>query len=387
MTGTGELIGQQVGPYLIEALLGSGGMGTVYRAQDLRLVGRVVAIKIISVSEASGPHFVIRFQREARALARLDHPNILPLWDAGQAGSYLYLVTPVVEGGSLRDLRMRLGGSVPPAQAILLTIQVADALQHAHERGIIHRDVKPGNLLLHSDGRVMLADFGIARSVSDRPEISLAELAIGTPHYIAPEQALGDQVDSRADIYSLGAVLYELLSGRPPYTAESTTRVLVQMMDGPPLPLCQVNPALAPAVEAVVMRALARRPDERYPTASAFAADLRKLLMLGTLLASSPIPAQGIPATSTVVSSRGNALAQPAQPGHPPGAAPALQPTHQPSPAAAPLPAQPVPGCSPWRPPASEPPSSRPTYLPLVVTALVILSLALIFAAALALNR
>ncbi|HEY7356923.1 MAG TPA: serine/threonine-protein kinase, partial [Ktedonobacterales bacterium] len=206
----GVLIGQRIGPYVLRGLLGSGGMGAVYRAQDMRL-GRAVAIKVIDVSKGDGPRFAARFQREAQALARLDHPNILPLWDVGQVNHLLYLVTPVVEGGSLRDLRVRLGGSVPPRQALGLAIQVADALQHAHERGIIHRDVKPGNLLLHPDGRVMLADFGIARSLTERSEISATDLAIGTPHYIAPEQALGDQVDGRADVYSLGAVLYELL--------------------------------------------------------------------------------------------------------------------------------------------------------------------------------
>jgi serine/threonine protein kinase len=380
MAGAGALIGQRIGPYVLQGLLGTGGMGAVYRGQDLRL-GRAVAVKVIDVSRGNGPRFAARFQREARVLAHLDHRNIVPLWDVGQVGNLLFLVTPVVEGGSLRDLRLRMGGSVPPKQAIGLAIQVADALQHAHERGIIHRDVKPGNLLLHPDGRVMLADFGIARTVSDRPEISAADLAIGTPHYIAPEQALGDQVDGRADVYSLGAVLYELLSGRPPYTGESTTRILVQILDGPPPPLLQVNPALSPAVQTVVMHALASQPDERYPTAGAFAADLRKLLSLGLLFAEPPatpgpritrrLPAGGIAAP-------------------PPGSLllglPAPSPARQP-PAEPTIPAN-LPERPAWKPVLKEPPPPpRSINLAVVMTILIILFLGGVITAALILNR
>ncbi len=379
MAERGSLIGQHVGPYLIQGVLGSGGMGTVYRAQDVRL-GRAVAIKILSAGAGSGSGFAARFQREARVLARLDHPNILPLWDVGQSGDLLYLVTPVVEGGSLRDLRLRLGGQVPVAPALALVAQVADALGHAHQRGVVHRDVKPGNLLLHPDGRVMLADFGIARTVQDRPDISASDLAIGTPHYIAPEQALGDQVDGRADIYSLGAVLYELLSGRTPYLAESTTRVLVQMMEGPPQPLGEVNPWLSPAVGAVVMRAVASRPDDRYQSAADFAGDLRTLLSLGTLFAGSAQRGAG----------RMTALPPEAvQQSHPPAAAgvSVATPPQPPLPALPPpepdQPARPV-----WKPVATAPPaSSRSTSLALVVTGLVIVFLGIIFAAALLINR
>ena len=375
MAERGALIGQQVGPYFIQGVLGAGGMGTVYRAQDVRL-GRAVAIKIIS----AGPSFAARFEREARVLARLDHPNILPLWDVGQAGDLLYLVTPVVEGGSLRDLRLRLGGQVPVAQALTLVAQVADALEHAHQRGVVHRDVKPGNLLLHTDGRVMLADFGIARTAQDRPDISATDLAIGTPHYISPEQALGDQVDGRADIFGLGAVLYELLSGRPPYQAESTTRALVQMMDGPPPPLCEVNPWLAPAVGAVVMRAVASRPDARYQNAAGFAADLRTLLSLGTLFAG-PTRRRA----SRVTSSPPDATQQAPQ-ASPAGVSVATPP-------ARPLPAPPStdadePERSVWKPvAATPPPSSRSPSIALVVTGLVILFLGIVFAAALLINR
>jgi serine/threonine protein kinase len=375
-----SLIGQHVGPYFIQGVLGTGGMGTVYRAQDVRL-GRAVAIKIINAGAGSGPGFAARFQREARVLARLDHPNILPLWDVGQSGDLLYLVTPVVEGGSLRDLRLRLGGQVPVAQALVLVAQVADALGHAHERGVVHRDVKPGNLLLHPDGRVMLADFGIARTVQDRPDISASDLAIGTPHYIAPEQALGDQVDGRADIYSLGAVLYELLSGRTPYLAESTTQVLVRMMDGPPQPLGEVNPWLSPAVSAVVMRAVASRPDDRYQRAADFAADLRKLLSLGTLFALQTQHGAGrviaLPAEALQYPPPASAAASASVATSPPPPLPALLP---------PAPDQPVRPV--WKPIAAEPPSSsRSTSLALVVTGLVIVFLGIIFAAALLINR
>lgn len=383
MAGASALIGQRIGPYVLQKLLGSGGMGAVYRAQDLRL-GRAVAIKVIDVSKGNVQRFAARFQREARVLANLDHRNILPLWDVGQVGNLLFLVTPVVEGGSLRDLRLRMGGSVPPKQAIGLAIQVADALQHAHERGIIHRDVKPGNLLLHPDGRVMLADFGIARAVTDRPEISAADLAIGTPHYIAPEQALGDQVDGRADIYSLGAVLYELLSGRPPYIGESTTRVLVQILDGPPLPLLQINPSLSPAVQTVVMHALASQPGERYPTAGAFAADLRKLLSLNLLFANSPAPrvTRMLPPSSVAavpqLSPGRPTRALPAGPPAPPAvrkAAPPLDLAH--------LPERPA-----WKPVPREPlPPGRSFSLAVIMTILIVLFIGGVITAALIINR
>lgn len=379
------MLGQQVGPYVILGVLGSGGMSAVYRAQDVRL-GRAVALKLINVNQSHGPGFAARFQREARMLARLDHPNILPLWDVGQSGALLYLVTPVVEGGSLRDLRLRLGGRVPVAQALALAAQVADALHHAHQRGVIHRDVKPGNLLLHRDGRVVLADFGIARSEHERSDISATDLAIGTPYYIAPEQALGDLVDGRADIYSLGAVLYEMLSGRPPYLAESTTRVLVQMLDEPPPPLCQVNPWLSPEVQAVVMRALASQPDERYPTAASFAADLRKLLALGPLFAhtakSAPTGSPDMP--PAFIRSRRIPLEEavsaqaPAVLATPPAALPGQQPT-----ATAHQAGQPA-----WKPVAAEPArSSRATLAALAVTVLVMLFLGTVFATALMFHR
>jgi serine/threonine-protein kinase len=378
----GVLIGQRIGPYVLRGLLGSGGMGAVYRAQDMRL-GRAVAIKVIDVSKGDGPRFAARFQREAQALARLDHPNILPLWDVGQVNHLLYLVTPVVEGGSLRDLRVRLGGSVPPRQALGLAIQVADALQHAHERGIIHRDVKPGNLLLHPDGRVMLADFGIARSLTERSEISATDLAIGTPHYIAPEQALGDQVDGRADVYSLGAVLYELLSGRPPYVAESTTRVLVQMLDGPPPPLLQINPSLSIPVQTVVMHALASQPDQRYQTAGAFAADLRKLLELGILFANQVSAAPGARITRRLPAAPVAGALQP--PGTQMGAVSAAPSARQTGMQAA-VPAQP-PERPAWKPVHKEPPPPRSLRLAVIMTILVVLFLGGVIATAFIINR
>lgn len=417
MAEQGSLNGQKIGSYVIQGVLGTGGMGTVYRAQDARL-GRAVAIKVIKASQGA-PGFAARFQREARVLAQLDHPNILPLWDVGQAGDLLYLVTPVVEGGSLRDLRLRLGGSVPVARALGLAAQVADALHHAHQRGVVHRDVKPGNLLLHSDGRVMLADFGIARSVHDRPDVSASDLAVGTPHYIAPEQALGDQVDGRADIYSLGAVLYELLSGRTPYIAESTTRVLVQMLDGPPPPLGEVNPWVSPAVQAVVMRAVASQPDDRYPSAAEFAADLRKLIALGTLFARpsqqkaerglalppGPFPQMTKPllphATRPISDEPALSLAPQPQVSALVPAAPVLQPQPQliVSPPASPFPDhRQEPASLPsethqtqsstWRPIAdASPVSRRSPVAALVITVLVLLFLGVVFVTALLLNR
>jgi eukaryotic-like serine/threonine-protein kinase len=240
--------------YRLERELGRGGMATVYLAHDLRH-DRRVAIKVLrpEIGALVGSD---RFLREIQLTARLRHPHILPVYDSGEAGGHLYFVTPLVEGGSLRD-RLRREGRLAPPEAVRIAREVADALAYAHEQGVIHRDIKPDNILLES-GHATVADFGIARALSEAgaDRVTKAGLVLGTPAYMSPEQALGEEVDARADIYGLGAVLYETLAGEPPANA--------LLMDAPPpLPPGAGSHGLASAVT----RALARSPGDRWPTA------------------------------------------------------------------------------------------------------------------------
>lgn len=261
------------GRYELLAVLGRGGMATVYQARQPAL-DRFVAVKVIAPSFASEPNFVERFRREARTVARLHHPHILTIYDFGDDAGLLYLVTELIEGGTLRDY---LRGPLPIPSALTILEQVGAALDYAHQQGIIHRDVKPGNIFLRGGDRqqAVLADFGIAKVVADTtgPALTQSGVGMGTPEYIAPEQALGQPVDGRADLYALGVILYEMLAGRPPFRleGESDTPIalaLRQIRETPPPPRA-FNPALSPALEAVVLRALAKRPDDRYPTGAA----------------------------------------------------------------------------------------------------------------------
>lgn len=261
------------GRYELLAVLGRGGMATVYQARQPAL-DRLVAVKVIAPSFASEPNFVERFRREARTVARLHHPHILTIYDFGDDAGLLYLVTELIEGGTLRDY---LRGPLPIPSALAILEQVGAALDYAHQQGIIHRDVKPGNIFLRGGDRqqAVLADFGIAKVVADTagPALTQSGVGMGTPEYIAPEQALGQPVDGRADLYALGVILYEMLAGRPPFRleGESDTPIalaLRQIRETPPPPRA-FNPALSPALEAVVLRALAKRPDDRYPTGAA----------------------------------------------------------------------------------------------------------------------
>jgi len=259
--------------YRIERELGQGGMATVYLARDLKHE-RQVAIKVLrpELAQALGPE---RFLREIRTTANLRHPHILPLYDSGDAGGALFYVMPFIEGESLRD-RLNRERRLPVEDALRIAREVADALGYAHSRGIIHRDIKPENILLES-AHAVVADFGIARAVSAAGAGSLTQtgLAVGTPAYMSPEQVLADSaLDGRSDLYSLGCVLYEMLTGEPPFAAATTQRTIARRLTEPPPVLAQSHPELPPHLSNALGRVLATEPAERPATAADFAASL-----------------------------------------------------------------------------------------------------------------
>jgi eukaryotic-like serine/threonine-protein kinase len=270
------LEGQQLGVYMLRRLLGHGGMSQVYLARDMRL-NRDVAVKVLDANLARQPGFRERFMHEARLAAALDHPHIVPIYDAGE-DPQLYLVMPYMSGGSVQQMLGRT--PLPAAEVVSYATQVADALGHAHRTGVIHRDVKPANMLIHADGRILLSDFGLAKvwvGVPPRPPRHRPDA--GTPEYMAPEQVRG-QSGTRSDIYALGIVLYLLLTGRLPFTGANEEAVMAAQVSQPPVPLRAVNAQVTPAMEAVVLRAMAKHPDDRFQTVAQLSEALLAALVL-----------------------------------------------------------------------------------------------------------
>ncbi len=259
-----DLSGKQLGSYQVVAPLGEGGMAAVYKAYQPGME-RYVALKILPRHFASDPEFVGRFEQEAKVLAKLQHPHILPVFDYGQADGYTYIVMPFLESGDLTDLLS--SQPLPLAQIRRIISQLGDALDYAHSRDLVHRDVKPSNVLLDERGNCLLMDFGIAKIVGGTAKFTATGGFLGTPAYMSPEQGLGRKLDGRSDIYALGIMLYEMATGRVPYKAETPMAVVVKHINDPmPLPR-QVNPALPEAVERVILKALAKEPEDRYATA------------------------------------------------------------------------------------------------------------------------
>ncbi len=256
--------------YAIERELGHGATATVYLARDLKH-NRSVAVKVLSPELALTVR-TERFLREIEIAAQLSHPHIVPLYDSGSSAGFLYYVMPYIKGESVRDLLAR-GGPLPVEEALRIARQVAGALDHAHRHGVIHRDIKPGNILLE-EGHARVADFGIARAVTpeDSQIVTQTGVTIGTPAYMSPEQASGEpNLDRRSDIYSLGCVLYEMLAGAPPFTGLNVQSVLTKHLIEPVPPLRETRPDLPEEVEGLVTLALAKNRDDRFATAAEFA--------------------------------------------------------------------------------------------------------------------
>ena len=266
------LTGQTLGQYRLLEQIGRGGMATVYKGYQPALE-RYVAIKILPTYLAHEPDFAARFEREAKSAARLNHPHILPVYDFGREGELNYIVMRYVEAGTLKE---RLGKPLELERAVELITQIGAALDYAHRHGVVHRDVKPANVLMDEEGWPLLSDFGLARMMEASVQLTKTGVGVGTPAYMSPEQGQGLAVDGRTDVYSLGVVLYEMLTGRVPFEAETPMAVVLKHITAPlPLPR-QVNPSIPEAVEWVILKALAKDPDDRYATVGEMVAALRE---------------------------------------------------------------------------------------------------------------
>jgi predicted Ser/Thr protein kinase len=261
------------GRYELEELVGGGGMSSVFRARDAQL-GRRVAIKVLHDRYAAEVEYVQRFRREAEAAARLSHPNIVTVIDRGEDQGRQYIVFEHVEGENLKDLVLR-AGRVPVRYALEVAVAVADGLAFAHEHGLVHRDVKPQNVLLSREDEIKVTDFGIARSLDRDRGLTQTGTVVGTGEYLAPEQARGEPVSPATDVYALGVVLWELLAGEVPFAGESFVAVALRHVREPVPSLRERRPDVPPRLAAAVERALAKEPARRFPSMAAFAAELR----------------------------------------------------------------------------------------------------------------
>jgi serine/threonine protein kinase len=279
--------GMKLGPYEVVGLIGAGGMGEVYRARDSRL-GREVALKVLSESFARDPERLRRFEQEARAVAALNHPNILALYDIGSQNGSPYLVSELLEGESLREILR--AGPVPSRKAGDYAVQIASGLAAAHERGIVHRDLKPENLFLTKDGRAKILDFGLAKltqtTASDpagsegltlTSSPTMAGVVMGTAGYMSPEQVRGEVVDHRTDIFAFGAVLYEMISGQRAFHRDTSAETMTAILKEDPPDLADNSRLVSPALDRIVRRCLEKRPEQRFQSAQDLA------FALGTL--------------------------------------------------------------------------------------------------------
>jgi beta-lactam-binding protein with PASTA domain/predicted Ser/Thr protein kinase len=277
-----RVLGQR---YEIQGVLGQGGMAKVFKGRDT-VLGREVAVKVLSPQFVTDAQFVTRFRREAQAAAALNHPNIVSVFDTGDQGDIHYIVMEYVEGRTLRDA-IRSDGPLMPERAAEIADAVAKALSAAHEKGLVHRDIKPGNIMITSSGEVKVMDFGIARTATG-DTLTQTAAVLGTASYLSPEQAQGEPVDPRSDIYSLGCVLYEMLTGKPPFTGDSPVAIAYKHVRDDPVPPSRLNGDIPRDLESVVMKSMAKNPANRYQTADELRQDLGRVL-------------QGLPTMATPV--------------------------------------------------------------------------------------
>jgi eukaryotic-like serine/threonine-protein kinase len=288
------------GRYELHRRLGRGGMAEVYLARD-QMLDRPVAVKVLFPALATDAGFVERFRREAQSAANLQHANIVSVFDWGEANGTYFIVMEYVEGHTLAEI-LRDDGRVHPDRAAEIAADIAAALGFAHRNGVVHRDVKPGNVLVTPDGSVKVADFGIARAISDHSDQNLTKTGsvMGTATYFSPEQARGAPVDPRSDLYSLGCVLYEMTTGQAPFSGESAVAIAYKHVQENPVPPRQIDPALPETLEAITLKCLAKNPANRYPTAQDLRADLRRYLDGARILAE-PVLAPPIDPSATNV--------------------------------------------------------------------------------------
>jgi hypothetical protein len=269
-----DLTGTRVGQYEIVERLGGGGMAVVYRAVQQPL-GREVALKALSSELFQDDGFVKRFETEAKTLAKLDHPNILPIYDFEMNDGIAYLTMPLIRGGTLRDVLNR--GPLDTLTAWRYLREIGDGLQHAHDAGIVHRDLKPTNVLIHADGRAMLADFGLARGAGQPTHLTTIGLAIGTPGYMAPEQVMGHDVDKRADIYAMGVLTFEMLTGRLPFIGSNRMEVAYSTVNAPIPSAVKLNAALPDELDLLLAKILAKDPAARPQTVRELLSQMARL--------------------------------------------------------------------------------------------------------------
>ena len=269
---------QTLGDFRIIREVGRGGMGAVFEADQMSL-GRRVALKILRFGAVSDPEAIERFRREAETVAKLHHTNIVPIFAVGSERGVNYYAMQFIEGQSLAEVFAKRGGSLPPERVADWGLQAAEALTHAHQRGVIHRDVKPSNLILDNEQRLWLTDFGLARRLDD-VTLSLTGALLGTPRYMSPEQATAahKHVDHRSDLFSLGATLYELLAGQPAFAGQTPHEVIQHILECKPTPIRELAPGVPRDLETIVYKCMAKDRGERYESASELAGDLRAFL-------------------------------------------------------------------------------------------------------------